>query len=169
MLERYHRAFVKAGAGLEAKAQEAAGGDRRSACRDARHQLQPERAGRRAGLPAGAGRRGRPRRPARGACARRRRRPPPSAAIPGKHAITLSRSSDRAVPAVLGAARSAREGLQGLDHARRQRRQDRQPQDRRRDPGAAGRAGAAARLQDGGRLRRSSSRWRRRRRPCASC
>ena len=61
------------------------------------------------------------------------------------HAVALQR---RAVPAVLGAARSAREGVQGLDHARRQRRQDRQPADRGRDPGAARRARAAARLQD---------------------
>ena len=134
-----------------AQRQEADGGDRPAHVR-ARHPLQPEPAGRRAGVRDGAGERVRPRRPARG----RARgggadgqgpRPPRQAR---HHVGALQR---RAVPAVFGPARSAREGVQGLDHARRQRRQDRQPQDRSRDPGAAGRAGAAARLQDGGRLR----------------
>ncbi len=54
VLERYHRAFVKSGAGLDAEGQEAHGGDRRAHV-GARHQVQPEPAGRRAGVRDGAG------------------------------------------------------------------------------------------------------------------
>ena len=151
VLERYHRAFVKSGAGLDAEGQEAAGGDRRSACpcsapHFSQNLLADEQAfvlvlegeADLAGLPEAV----------RAAAAQtaKRARPPGQAR---HHAGALQR---RAVPAVFGPARSAREGVQGLDHARRQRRQDRQPQDRGRDPGAAGRARAAAGLQDGGRL-----------------
>ena len=53
-------------------------------------------------------------------------RPRPSAAIPGKlrgDALALER---RAVPAILGAPRSARDRLPRLDRARRERRRDRQ-------------------------------------------
>ena len=95
----------------------------------ARHAVQPEPAGRRAGVRAGAGGRGGPRRPAGGG-ARGGGADGERARAQGQarhHAVALQH---RAVPAVFGAARSAREGVQGLDHARRQRRQDRQPQDR---------------------------------------
>ena len=74
--------------------------------------------------------------------ARRRR----SAAHPGKYAITLARSSVRALPAILGAPRPAREGIPGLDQARRERRRDRQPRAHRRDARSARRTGEAARL-----------------------
>ena len=131
-------------------------------------QLQPEPAGRRAGLRAGAGGRGGPRRAAgggaRGGGADGERARPQGQAR--HHAVALQH---RAVPAVFGPARSAREGVQGLDHARRQRRQDRQPQDRGRDPGAAGRAGAAAGLQDGGRLGARVLHGQDAGQPCASC
>ena len=151
VLERYHRAFVKSGAGLEPKAKKrmAAIAQRMSVLGTnfSQNLLADEQAfvlvlegeADLAGLPEAV----------RAAAAQTAK----DHGHPGKHAITLARSSDRAVPAVFGPARSAREGVQGLDHARRQRRQDRQPQDRGRDPGAAGRARAPARLQDGGRLR----------------
>ena len=167
VLERYHRAFVKAGAGLEPKAKKrmAAIAQRMSVLgtRFSQNLLADEQAfvmvlegeSDLAGLPEAV-------RAAAAQTAKER-------GHPGKHAITLGALLGRAVPAVFGQARSAREGLQGLDHARRQRRQDRQPQDRGRDPGAAGRAGAAAGLQDGGRLRARSSPWPRRPPPCASC
>ena len=119
--------------------------------RDAWHQVQPERAGRRAGLFAGAGGRRRPGRTARsraGRCRADRHR----ARAHGQardHAVAVEH---RAVPEILGAARPAREGVQGLDQARRQGRQDRQPQDRRRDSEAEGRTRASAGLQDAGRL-----------------
>ena len=150
-----------------AQGQEAAGGDCRAHVR-ARHALQPEPAGRRAGLRAGAGRRDGPRRPAGsgaggGGADGERARPQGQAR---HHAVALQH---RAVPAVFGPARSAREGVQRLDHARRQRRQDRQPQDRGRDPGPQGRAGAAAGLQDGGGLRARVLHGEDARRPCASC
>ena len=150
-----------------AQGQEAHGGDRRAHV-GARHPLQPEPAGRRAGVRDGAGGRARPRRPARGGARGggadgQGPRPPRQAR---HHAGALL---DRAVPAVFGPARSAREGVQGLDHARRQRRQDRQPQDRGRDPGAAGPSGRGCWASRRRPTRRSSSPWPRRPPPCASC
>ena len=150
-----------------AQGQEAHGGDRPAHVR-ARHPLQPELARRRAGLRDGAGGRIRPRRPAGGRACRRsadgqRARPPGQAC---HHAGALL---GRAVPAIFGEPRFARDGLQGLDPTRRQRRRDRQPQDRGGGPEAQGRAGAAAGLQDGGRLGARSSPWPRRPQPCASC
>ena len=79
------------GAALDSGEAQAARRDRRAA-RDARHRLQPERAGRRAVLHHGAGRRGRSRRAAR-LCARRRQGRRRRAQHAGKHVITLQRSS----------------------------------------------------------------------------
>ena len=120
----------------------AAQGDH-AAAGEPRHRLRAERAGRREGLDTGA-RAGRPRGPAgrprrrgggggRGAGPRRAR----------GHAVA---QPDRAVPAVLAAARPARAGVPRLGGARRERRRDRQPGDRRRDAQLARGAGAAARL-----------------------
>ena len=106
------------------------------------------------------------RRRVRDAAGARRR---PTWASPASHVITLSRSSDRAVPAVLGAARSARGGVQRLDPARREWRRDRQPQHHRRDRRAARRARDAARLQDVTPTTASKTRWPRRRPACAGC
>ena len=91
VLERYDVTFRRAGAGLPAAAKRRHRRDRRAAG-GARHRLQPERAGGRAGLCAGARRRGGPCRPERGrprGGERRRRR----ARHAGKHVITLARSS----------------------------------------------------------------------------
>ena len=130
MLERYSHALRPRRRPARAEAEGAAGRDQRAAG-DASAPVRPERAGRREGLDARRSTARRPRRPARTRCARRGRRPPPSAALAGKQSITLSRSLDRAVPAVLGAPRPAREGLQRLDRARRERRRHRQPRDHR--------------------------------------
>ncbi len=116
---------------------------------DARHQVRPERAGRRAGLPAGAGAGRGPGRTARvgagGGGANRHRA---QASGQARHyAVAVERG---AVPEILRAPRPAREGVQGLDQARRQGRQDRQPADRGRHPEAAGRAGTSVGLQDAG-------------------
>ena len=150
VLERYHRAFVKSGAGLEPKAKKrmAAIAARMSVLGThfSQNLLADEQAfvlvldGEKdlAGLPEAV-------RAAAAQTAEER-------GHKGKHAITLSRSSIEPFLQYSAQARSAREGVQRLDHARRQRRQDRQPQDRGRDPGSAGRAGAAAGLQDGSRL-----------------
>ena len=83
--------FVRAGAGLDADGKAAARGDQRAA-RDDRHRVRPERARRRAGLHAGARRRGRSRRPAR-LRARGGAKAAAERGLPGKHVITLSRSS----------------------------------------------------------------------------
>ena len=96
-------------------------------------------------------------------------RPRPSAAIPANMAITLSRSSHRAISAILGAARSARKSLPRLGRARRKRRRDRQSRHRRRNGRAARRARAAARLRELRRISASPTRWRRRRRPRSTC
>ncbi len=66
------------------------------------------------------------------------------------HALALAH---RALPHLLRAARPARAGMARLDDARRASRRERQPRHRRRDPGAAPRAGAAARLRVVCRLR----------------
>ena len=81
------------------------------------------------------------------------------------HAVALER---RAVPAVLGAARPAREGLRGLDRARRRRR--RRPTTRRSSPrwwrcAPSARGCSATRPS---RISGSTTRWRRRRRRCAT-
>ena len=153
--------------GARRQGPQAHGGDR-AAARDARHQVQPERAGRRAGLPAGAGDGGRACRPARGA-ARRGRADRDRARAQGQardQPVALER---RAVPAVLGTARPARAGVRGLAPARRQRRQDRQPQDHRRDPRAARGALRACWASRRRPTQRWSSRWPRRRPTCAGC
>ena len=100
VLERYHRAFVKSGAGLEPKAKKrmAAIAARMSS---AWHALQPEPAGRRAGLRAGARRREGPGLPAgsgarRGGAYGERARPQGQAR---HHPFALQH---RAVPAVFG-------------------------------------------------------------------
>ena len=91
--------------------------------------------------------RGRSRRPAgflRRQRRARRRRPRPSRQV-CDHAVALER---RAVPAILGAPRSARDGLSRLGGARRERRRDRQSRHRRRNGAPESRARAAARLRD---------------------
>jgi peptidyl-dipeptidase Dcp len=80
-------------------------------------------------------------------CARRRRPRPRSAALPGKHVVTISRSSVEPF-LQFSPPRSAREDFPRLDRARRWRRRNRQQGDHRRDGGAARRARAAARLSD---------------------
>ena len=66
---------------------------------------------------------------------------------PRRHAVA---QPDRAVPAVLAAARPARDGVPRLGRARRERRRDRQPRDRRRDCwrcATSGRGCSATRLR----------------------
>ena len=93
VLERYHTSPSAAPAPAStADGQGAARRDRRAAGR-ARHRLQPERAGRRAGLCAGARRRGRPRRTDATACPRGGELPRRASAACRQAAITLSRSS----------------------------------------------------------------------------
>ena len=110
----------------------------------------------------------RPRRPAGGAARRsraRRRRP----GHPGKYVITLSRSIDRAVPAVLCPPRSARGGVQRLDPARRDGRRDRQPRHHRRDHRAARRVRRACSASRPTPSTASKRRWPRRPTACAIC
>ena len=147
--------------------QEAARRDHRAAG-DARHDLQPERAGRRAGLHAGARERGGPRRPAGlrargGARGRRRARHGRQAR---HHAVAVER---RAVPAVLRPPRPAREGVPRLDRARR--RAAARPTTRRSSPRRWRCAPSAPSCSATRPLRTTGSTtpWRRRRRPCATC
>ncbi len=144
LVERYHTAFVRSGAGLDADAQAAARRDRRAAG-DARHRVRAERAGRRARISAAARERG-------GACRavagfpRRRQGDGGGARRAGQirdHAVALV---GRAVLAVLHPSRSARKSLARLRCARRQRRRARQWRDHGRDADAAGRDGVADRL-----------------------
>ena len=117
-LERYHLDFVRAGAGLaaEAKARLAAIGERLATLGAA---VRAERARRREGLRRCCSTSRRSRRPAgefrrrRGAARRAER------GYPGSYAVTLSRSSHRAVPAILRPARPARDRLPRLGRARR--------------------------------------------------
>ena len=124
----------------------------RRASRDAVDALQPERARRRGELPPRAATRARSRRPARRAArgGRERRAATRRSRRLGDHAVALA---DRAVPDVLRPARSARAGVQCVDPPRRERRRARQSADRARDPRAAQRAGAPARLRELRRLR----------------
>ena len=150
VLERYHPDFIRAGARLGAAEQQRYADDHGAAGR-ADDAVRPERARRRGRLPPRAARRERARRPARlrargGAPGRRRTRHRRLR----DHAVALAR---RAVPDLLGPARPARAGLPRLDDARRARGPDRQPAACARDPRAAPRAGAPARLRVVRRLR----------------
>ena len=146
LLDRVHLDFTLAGARLAPDAKARLGRDRREARRPV-DAVQPERAGRRIRLRAGAARRARPRRIARARPARRARSRDRAwqARRVGDHAVALA---DRAVPHVLRPPRPSRAGLPRVDAPRRERRRARQPSDRARDPRAAARAGDAARPQD---------------------
>ena len=147
VLERYHISLRPPRRRARPARQEAAGGDHRAA-RVARHEVRPERARRRE-VPTRWCWKGRRISPA---CPDFLREAAAKAAadrdMPGKHVITLSRSLDRAVPAVLRPPRPSRDRLQGMDRARRGRRGDRQPRDHRRDGGAPGGARQPARLRE---------------------
>ena len=135
-----------------ARALDAAGKKRLAAINerlaDARHAVQPERARRREGVHAGPRRRGRSRRPARVGAARRRREAAAERGLPGKHVITLSRSSIEPF-LQFSTRRDLREkAFEAWIAARRERRRDRQPGDHRRDGRAPRRARAAPRLRE---------------------
>ena len=145
VLERYHALFRRAGAGLDAAAKQRLKeiGERlaslgtafgQNVLADEQSYVMPLAEGDLAGLPDFAAA------AARGAAEER--------GLKGQHAVTLQPLQRRAVPAVLGPARTAREGVPRLDRARRQRRQDRQQPDDRRADRAARRAGAPARLSE---------------------
>ena len=136
---------------------------------DARHHVQPERAGRRAELHArrSTARTISPACPI--SCWPLRALPPTERGMDGQachHAVALER---RAVPAVLGAPRSAREGVPRLDRARRQWRQDRQQGDHRRSARRCARSARGSSATTASRITGSTTPWRRRRRRCAAC
>ena len=145
LLERYHLDFMRAGAGLppdkKARLAEIA---ERLATLGAR--VRPERARRRKGLRADARDRGGPRGPAGFRSSRRAAATAAERGHPGKHAVTLSRSSVEPF-LQFSARRDLREkAFARLVGARRERRRARQSRHRRRNGAAARRAGAAARL-----------------------
>ena len=141
VLQRYHTIFSRAGGGLPqaAKTRLAAIGERLATlgtqfgqnllADEKAYELVLDGEADLAGLPRSLDRRGggdrRGARPCRPAC---------------DHPVALV---DRAVPAILDAARPARAGVPGLGQARREWRQDRQSRHRRRDRRAAGRKGRA--------------------------
>ena len=106
--------------------------------------------------------RGRPRGPARLACAPAPRPPPRREGTQGQVGDHQHALVDGAVPHLLDAPRPAREGVAHVRQPRRQRRRARQQRDHHRDPAAARRARQAARLPDATRTGASRTRWRRR-------
>ena len=161
LLERLHLDFVRAGARLAPAAQQRYAADRCERLAELTTQLRPERAGRRGRLPAGAARRGRPRRPAgvrarRGA--RRRRSSAGCRDACVDHAVALARSC-RSSPSPSGATCASRPGAPGR-RAASTRARTTTARSSREILRAAPRAGAPARLRQLRRLRAGRHAWR---------
>ena len=168
VLERYHATFRRAGA-RSSRRRRARLAEIIGAPRDARHRVQPERARRRAGLSRWCST-ARPISPAcRTSCAPPRRARRSERGLAGKHVITLSRSSDRAVPAhsrpgAICARRRSAPGSRAATTAARPTTRRSSPRCWRCAPSGRGCSAMPTSPTTG-----STTPWRRRRRRCASC
>ena len=146
MLDRYHTIFVRAGAKLDADGKKRLARDHRTAG-EPRHAVLAERPRGRKILPARSRWRGRSRRPSVISCANRRRARRRMLDLPGKHVITLSRSSIEPFLQFSQRRDLREQAFKAWADAGRWRRGDRQQGHHRRDDRASRRTRKASRLR----------------------